>query len=156
MSEWTWQQPTDRADLVNRLAYARDLAVPDRERENLCGCAYTELRQQERELIEARTDLVAAQNALARRIGEVGALHNQLLEAHATIARLEASVCKLCHCCLDAPDRHGEILGEWVRLCEGLETELARVKTENTRNIMRYTARGFEAGQRDIAPREKP
>ena len=24
------------------------------------------------------------------------------------------SECRLCHCCLDAPDRHGEILGQWV------------------------------------------
>ena len=49
---WEWEQPTDRDDLINRLAHARDTNVPARERENLCGCAYTELRQLGRELAE--------------------------------------------------------------------------------------------------------
>ena len=40
----TWMQPKNREDLLRRLADARDLSVPERERENLCACAYTALR----------------------------------------------------------------------------------------------------------------
>lgn len=40
---WVWRQPTDQADLLARLADARDWDVPERERENLCACAHTEI-----------------------------------------------------------------------------------------------------------------
>lgn len=35
------------------------------------------------------------------------------------------SACRLCHCCLDAPDRHGEILGQWVARAEQAEARAA-------------------------------
>lgn len=40
---WTWVQPADRAELLTRLANARDFAVPERERENLCSVAHGEI-----------------------------------------------------------------------------------------------------------------
>ncbi len=43
MTPWTWVQPKDQAELLARLAKARDLNVPERERENLCACAHTEI-----------------------------------------------------------------------------------------------------------------
>ena len=39
--EWTWVPPKNRDELLTRLAEARDLNVPERERENLCAVAYT-------------------------------------------------------------------------------------------------------------------
>ena len=36
---WEWLQPTTDADLVQRLIEARDYAVPECERENLCSVA---------------------------------------------------------------------------------------------------------------------
>ena len=32
--------------------------------------------------------------------------------------------CRLCHCCGDAPDRHGEILNVWVERAEQAEAAL--------------------------------
>ena len=40
---YVWVQPKDRDDLIRRLALARDLNVPERERENLCSAAIAEL-----------------------------------------------------------------------------------------------------------------
>lgn len=37
---WTWVQPVGIETLLARLADARDFAVPERERENLCGVAH--------------------------------------------------------------------------------------------------------------------
>lgn len=37
---WTWVQPYGIDEIQSRLANARDFAVPERERENLCGVAY--------------------------------------------------------------------------------------------------------------------
>ena len=51
---WTWVQPPDRAALIQRLADARDLGVPARERENLCGVAHGEISR----LAEALQSLV--------------------------------------------------------------------------------------------------
>lgn len=39
--------------------------------------------------------------------------------------------CRLCHCCNDAPNRHGEILSEWIERAEQAETENAALKDEN-------------------------
>lgn len=52
---WVWVQPKDRAELLQRLADARDLAVPEKERENLCACAHEALfkAEQEREKLQA-------------------------------------------------------------------------------------------------------
>ena len=41
---WQWVQPKNRAELIQRLLEAREYAVPDRERENLCSMAYKALR----------------------------------------------------------------------------------------------------------------
>ena len=40
---WAWIQPIGIDNLIARLQDARDLAVPDRERENLCSMAATAL-----------------------------------------------------------------------------------------------------------------
>lgn len=40
---WKWMQPVDRAELLQRLADARDLDVSARERENLCSTAHGEI-----------------------------------------------------------------------------------------------------------------
>lgn len=37
---WTWVQPIGIDAILRRLALARDLAVPERERENLCSVAH--------------------------------------------------------------------------------------------------------------------
>ena len=42
---WVWVQPKDRAELIQRLLEAREYAVHERERENLCSCAYEELKE---------------------------------------------------------------------------------------------------------------
>ena len=41
---WVWVQPANHADLVKRLEEARDYDVPARERENLCSCAASAIR----------------------------------------------------------------------------------------------------------------
>ena len=41
---WVWVQPKTKGELLTRLAEARDLSVPERERENLCAVAYTYIR----------------------------------------------------------------------------------------------------------------
>lgn len=40
---WVWMQPKDQAELVQRLLEAREYAVHERERENLCSMAYEAL-----------------------------------------------------------------------------------------------------------------
>lgn len=57
---WVWKQPKDTAELLDRLLAARDLAVPERERENLCGCAYTALTEAESRLSAIEKVLIAA------------------------------------------------------------------------------------------------
>lgn len=54
---WVWVQPADHQALLERLALARDLAVPERERENLCACASTEIKRLLR-LIDEREALL--------------------------------------------------------------------------------------------------
>lgn len=48
MNHFTWVQPTSQTELLQRLADARDLAVDERERENLCACAHTEIERLQR------------------------------------------------------------------------------------------------------------
>ena len=55
----------------------------------------------------------------------LASLREQLAET-----QRETAPCRLCHCCLDAPDRHGEILGEWVVRAESAERELAALKAQ--------------------------
>ena len=43
---WVWVQPKNREELIQRLLDAREYAVPERERENLCSVAYELLRSQ--------------------------------------------------------------------------------------------------------------
>lgn len=42
---WKWVQPPTDAELIERLLQARDYAVHERERENLCSCAAVRLKQ---------------------------------------------------------------------------------------------------------------
>jgi hypothetical protein len=51
---WTWVQPVGIDALLSRLADARDFAVPERERENLCDVAHSTISR----LAEALSDLV--------------------------------------------------------------------------------------------------
>jgi hypothetical protein len=69
--QWTWKQPKDGQELLSRLADARDLDVPERERENLCGCAYTALRQQACELTTVKAE---ARETIARLGADADAL----------------------------------------------------------------------------------
>jgi len=39
-------------------------------------------------------------------------------------AETDPAMCRLCHCCGDAPDRHGEILNVWVERAEQAEAAL--------------------------------
>ena len=60
---WTWVQPRTREELLTRLAHARDLDVPARERENLCAAAYTEIlgmpqTAAEQQLARAQHDII--------------------------------------------------------------------------------------------------
>jgi hypothetical protein len=74
VTPWTWVQPKNRDELLTRLADARDLNLPERERENLCACAYTEILklvhetndQHEAEIIALRKRTIAAETELAR------------------------------------------------------------------------------------------
>ena len=43
---WSWVQPKSREELIQRLFEAREYAVPERERENLCSMAYEALRKE--------------------------------------------------------------------------------------------------------------
>jgi len=61
---WTWIQPMDGDELLTRLLDARDLNMPARERENLCGCAYTEIRQLQRELAAERQARAALEQVI--------------------------------------------------------------------------------------------
>lgn len=58
---WTWVQPKNQAELLTRLADARDLDMTERERENLCACAYTEITRLQREIL--RLSGLPAENA---------------------------------------------------------------------------------------------
>jgi len=40
---WKWIQPRGTDEILKRLADARDLAVPERERENMCSVAHGEI-----------------------------------------------------------------------------------------------------------------
>ena len=55
---WVWRQPTNQAELLSRLADARDLDVPERERENLCACAHEEIVR-----LRGQADIWATQRA---------------------------------------------------------------------------------------------
>ncbi len=65
-----WKQPKDTEELLSRLADARDLAVPERERENLCACAFTALT-------EARAALAERDATVQRLEAEYQALDEQ-------------------------------------------------------------------------------
>lgn len=51
---WQWYQPKDRAELKRRLLEARDFAVNERERENLCSCAHGEIERLEADALRWR------------------------------------------------------------------------------------------------------
>lgn len=57
---WVWVQPKNDEELVSRLLEARDYAVHERERENLCSCAAIRLTA----LISDNTRLLDAIQAL--------------------------------------------------------------------------------------------
>ena len=58
--EYKWTQPKDLDALLERLADARDLNVPERERENLCSVAYETIVKLRDGLAEAIKDLEAS------------------------------------------------------------------------------------------------
>lgn len=65
---WQWVQPPDDAALVARLRDARDLAVPERERENLCGVAAGRIAA----LLSDRARLIAALTDAANKLRALG------------------------------------------------------------------------------------
>ena len=79
------------------------------------------LRRGKAEIASLREQLATAQRERDRALGKVLAQGLELANADS---------CHLCHCCLDAPDRHGEILGEWVVRAESAERELAALKAQ--------------------------
>jgi chromosome segregation ATPase len=74
VTPWIWVQPKNRDELLTRLADARDLNLPERERENLCACAHAEIvklvretnESHEAEIIALRGRVVAAESKLGR------------------------------------------------------------------------------------------
>jgi len=89
---WTWVQPRTREELLTRLADARDLDVPARERENLCAAAYTEIlgmpqtaaEQQwaraEHDIIVREAVVTHLEQQLAARDAEIVRMHNERQE----------------------------------------------------------------------------
>jgi|GEM_PF-3447906 len=59
-----WVQPQTRTELLERLAAARDLRVSERERENLCACAFTGITR----LASDNVTLLAALKGLMQRL----------------------------------------------------------------------------------------
>jgi hypothetical protein len=51
-SQWAWAQPKSQDELLLRLSDARDLNVPERERENLCACAIAEIKRLQQETLD--------------------------------------------------------------------------------------------------------
>ena len=96
--------------------------------------------------------LKAARGKLRRGKAEIASLREQL-----ATAQQSAEPCRLCHCCLDAPDRHGEILGEWVERAESAERELAALKAQGcetcARQGLRLTPDIYCALHEDMAAR---
>lgn len=88
---WTWVQPRDRKDLLLRLADARDFAVPERERENLCSVAHGEIVH----LAAVNTDLLTALKDLHGNIERdlsgywTESTSNFMQQAEAAIAKAE-------------------------------------------------------------------
>ena len=84
---WQWVQPTSTYDLVVRLYDAREYAVPERERENLCSVAAEALRV----LLAERAELVAAlRELLSVYMGDFGPNHIAT-RPRALLAKLEAA-----------------------------------------------------------------
>src|SRR3972149_6026424 len=89
---WTWVQPRTREELLTRLADARDLDVPAREREKLCAAAYTEIlgmpqtaaEQQwaraEHDIIVREAVVTHLEQQLAARDAEIVRMHNERQE----------------------------------------------------------------------------
>jgi len=63
---WTWIQPRDTDDLVRRLLEASDLAVPERERENLCSCAHAAIKGLQLQLVARHSEYENARDQLER------------------------------------------------------------------------------------------
>ena len=63
----TWVQPKTQAELMSRLADAVMLKVSERERENLCACALTEIRRLStaaRQFLSEWDDLIGESNGV--------------------------------------------------------------------------------------------
>ena len=93
---WTWVQPPDRAALLQRLADARDLSVPERERENLCGVAHGEilsLAEALQDLVDDAYSPVETWSRPVYRCRQCGATKGEIKRDHATscpVGRAEA------------------------------------------------------------------
>lgn len=72
---WVWVQPKNQDELLERLALARDTAVPERERENLCAAAHTEIVR-----------LGKIEDAYDVRIGEIHALDLRVEELESLVS----------------------------------------------------------------------
>lgn len=59
---WVWVQPRTTDELLARLHDAFDLAVHERERENLCSCAFIEIKRLVAENRDLRLELHVAVN----------------------------------------------------------------------------------------------
>lgn len=89
---WTWVQPRTREELLMRLADARDLRVPERERENLCGAAHAEITRMANDMVP-RSRVAAMEQELAdaadklRVVQASASIEFRRLEALAAVAR---------------------------------------------------------------------
>ena len=89
---WVWRQPTNQAELLSRLADARDLDVPERECENLCACAFTEIKHLEADLSTARHTIESWQREVGGREADIDRLTAAQFTHMEMIAELQASL----------------------------------------------------------------
>jgi hypothetical protein len=75
--------------------------------------------------VRAEVEAWLSSNGGVDALADFVALGNDWLRALVTRCQEaeDAASCRLCHCCGDAPDRHGEILSEWVERCERAEAQ---------------------------------
>ncbi|MFA6063920.1 MAG: hypothetical protein WC736_15135 [Gallionella sp.] len=90
--QWKWVQPATLDDLLARLSDARDLKVPERERENLCAVSFDYLIKLRRENERMAAALDCAIPALSEASSDYNA--SNFTDRHGTGPRLKAALDK--------------------------------------------------------------
>jgi len=146
------------AALCARVAYLQDLplcrvqfpdgGVPGNTEEALAGWhrRAEDLRHGNVALAQRVADAERERDEQAR--GNT-AFQHEAMELRERVTELEAepATCHLCHCCNDAPDRHGEILSSWVERAEQAEAMLTteRLATMEREQALRARLLELEA-----------